>query len=227
MGRKRHDTSTVNLYHPENVTLKDYKRPREEWGKEYGPGERPIIYRPKRGQLNHKEELFAHWYVKTGCLSEAYKKAGLVREDIPPETLKKRLKSAPRRIFNKKSVQLRIQELLEKEKARLALTPENIADKFMAIYERAMLVDDLGAANNALENVGKHLGMFIDKKMILNKTTVSITPTDEKELDEKLKQLMRVAGAGQLPPPKQELKLIEAGEVMDAVAVGPIGDDSR
>jgi tRNA A-37 threonylcarbamoyl transferase component Bud32 len=199
--------------------------PRHEWGPEYKPGMVPLIMRPKRGQVNHKEELFAHWYVKTGSISEAYIEAGYVREDLPEAIKKKRMKSAPRRLFNKPAVQLRIKELMEADAQRLALTPENIADRFMKIYDRALETEDLSAANTALENVGKYLGMFIDKKMVLTKN-ISETPKNVEELDDKIGQLMHIMKAGLPAPKKEEAKIIDV-EVTSAVDDRPDRNDSN
>ena len=55
---------------------------------------------------------------------------------------------------------------------------DDIVEKFLTTYNQAMASEDFTNANRALENLGKHLGMFVEKAMIEQKITMSAEQLD-------------------------------------------------
>lgn len=73
------------------------------------------------------------------------------------------------------------------EKAKMGLLVEDVAAWFENIATKAMEAGDFTNANRAMENYGKYLGMFIDRKEITH-TQV----TSKSELDARIAELQRV-----------------------------------
>lgn len=73
------------------------------------------------------------------------------------------------------------------EKAKMGLLVEDVARWFENIATKAMESGDFTNANRAMENYGKYLGMFLDRKEIIHKTVYS-----KAELDSRIAELQQV-----------------------------------
>lgn len=60
----------------------------------------------------------------------------------------------------KSSIKQRIKELQEKQKKRLDYNADDVVQGFIDVTSRAQTAKDLGNENRALENLGKHLGIY-------------------------------------------------------------------
>lgn len=73
------------------------------------------------------------------------------------------------------------------EKAKMGLLVEDVASWFESIATKAMEVGDFTNANRAMENYGKYLGMFVDRKEITHKNVYN-----KAELDARIAELQAV-----------------------------------
>ena len=60
----------------------------------------------------------------------------------------------------KSSIKQRIKELQEAQKKRLDYGSDDVVQGFIDVTKRAKKAKDLGNENRALENLGKHLGIY-------------------------------------------------------------------
>ena len=61
---------------------------------------------------------------------------------------------------------------------KLVINIDEIVEKFLTTYHQAMSAEDFTNANRSLENLGKHLGMFIEKSLVEQKITMSADQLD-------------------------------------------------
>ena len=61
---------------------------------------------------------------------------------------------------------------------KLIINIDEIVEKFLTTYHQAMASEDFTNANRSLENLGKHLGMFIEKSLVEQKITMSTDQLD-------------------------------------------------
>lgn len=73
------------------------------------------------------------------------------------------------------------------EKARMGLRIEDVANWFENIAKAAMEAGDFSNANRAMEQYGKYLGMFVERKEITHRTIQS-----KEELDARIAELKAV-----------------------------------
>jgi hypothetical protein len=73
------------------------------------------------------------------------------------------------------------------EKAKMGLMVEDVARWFENIATAAMEAGDFANANRAMENYGKYLGMFIDRKEIVHRNVQT-----KDELDARIRELQAV-----------------------------------
>ena len=78
-------------------------------------------------------------------------------------------------------------------------------------YMRSTEAEDYTNANRSLENMGKHLGMFIDKKEIKQNTHFhGADSTFTSHLDADIKNLAAISGF------EEDLKVIDGGKKRDS-----------
>lgn len=100
-----------------------------------------------------------------------------------------------------------IEILREDVVEKVSWNAQKVLDKMYQTYMRATEAEDYTNANRSLENMGKHLGMFIDKKEIKQHTHFqgadeAFTPN----LDEDIKRLANISGYD------LDLKVINGGK---------------
>lgn len=136
-------------------------------------------------RLTAKEMAFVRHYLRTGSAIEAYRLAGYYHKkghnweyDWAQE------------ILGRPRVQGALAGIMEERVEENKLTMQQVADKFMNIYNVALEKEDHTNANRALENLGKWLGMFVEKKEVTNKNYTM----DEEDNKEEIERLARAAG---------------------------------
>jgi hypothetical protein len=121
------------------------------------------------------QEKFCMEYAATGDELNAYKVAGYKEDDTNGLTRRR-----ARQLLNNKKVQARIEEYQEQALKRISWTKEKVLE--------------------ALENIGKHLGMFVDVSKIEQNITTSELLTNDTDKD--IERLADVVG----------LKIVKGGK---------------
>lgn len=119
---------------------------------------------------NPRHERFAQELAKGKCQSEAYEAAGYA----PSEPNASRLTRHDK-------VQERVRELQERAAANVVVTREWVLEQLVDNAARAKEAGDYGPSNQALNLVGKELGMFVERteNVNLNHDISGELPTDE------------------------------------------------
>ena len=121
------------------------------------------------GGLTPRQEKFCLEYMKTGDPEHAFKISGYKS---------KRLKAGANRLFEKPLIQIRINEIREQALKDIKVNAEKVIDRILEVYDAAMQESDYTNANRAMESVGKHLGMFVDRS---EQKVTQLTKGDEPE----------------------------------------------
>ena len=121
------------------------------------------------GGLTPKQEKFCLEYMRTGDPEEAYKKAGYKSRWLKP---------AVKRMLTNPLIQMRLNEIREQALKDVKVNAEKVLDKVMEVYDSAMQESDFTNANRAMETIGKHLGMFVDRS---EQKVTQLTKGDEPE----------------------------------------------
>ena len=135
------------------------------------------------GGLTPRQEKFCLEYMKTGDHEQAFKSCGYKS---------KRLKAGANRLFENPLIQLRINEIREQALKDVKVNAEKVLDRIMEVYDAAMQESDYTNANRAMESVGKHLGMFVDRS---EQKVTQLTKGDEpEEVKKDIHRLAEVIG---------------------------------
>ena len=135
------------------------------------------------GGLTPKQEKFCLEYMRTGDPEEAYKKAGYKSRWLKP---------AVKRMLTNPLIQMRLNEIREQALKDVKVNAEKVLDKVMEVYDSAMQESDFTNANRAMETIGKHLGMFVDRS---EQKVTQLTKGDEPEtVKEDIHRLAEVIG---------------------------------
>lgn len=137
--------------------------------------------------LTVMQESFCQHYAATGDAYTSFVRAGYRAPD--PEAGK----ADARHFLKLRRIQRRIEEIKVQMSEERKVTVQNIIDNFMKVYETCMRDADFANANRALENVGKHLGMFVEQKKI------TVSPfTASADRNEMINDIKRLADAANL-----------------------------
>lgn len=120
-------------------------------------------------RLSPMQYKFAYEFLETGDAHQAYINAGYSVKGKKPFQIRGRAKD----LLKTPKVSAFVDYIREKAVDKLALSVEDIVNKFLTTYDTAMQEGDLTNANRALENLGKHLGMFVERSMVEQKITMS------------------------------------------------------
>lgn len=143
------------------------------------------------GGLTPKQEKFCLEYMRTGDPEEAFKNADYKSRYIKP---------AVKRLLTNPLIQMRLQEIREQALKDIKVNAEKVIDKVLEVYEAAMQESDYTNANRAMETVGKHLGMFVDRS---EQKVTQLTKGDEPEaVKQDINRLAEVIG----------LKVVDGGK---------------
>jgi phage terminase small subunit len=140
------------------------------------------------GGLTPMQEKFCLEYMRTGDPEEAYKKAGYKSRHLKP---------AVKRMLVHPLIQLRLEEIREQALKDIKVNAEKVIDKILEVYDSAMSESDYTNANRAMESIGKHLGMFVDRS---EQQVTQLTKGDEPETVKKdIYRLAEVIGLKVVP----------------------------
>ena len=168
------------------INPKEYERRKEE-----------ILERPAKHKMFEKSTLPRGMtpIQETGDEHNAYKVAGYKEDDTNGLTRRR-----ARQLLNNKKVQARIEEYQEQALKRISWTKEKVLEKMHEVYQNSITEGDHTNANRALENIGKHLGMFVDVSKIEQNITTSELLTNDTDKD--IERLADVVG----------LKIVKGGK---------------
>lgn len=120
---------------------------------------------------NQRHERFAQELAKGKSASEAYIEAGYEES-----------RSAASRLSANVNVQQRVAELKERAAANVVVTREWVLEQLVDNAAKAKAAGDFGPSNQALNLVGKEIGMFVDRSESVNiNHDVTDTPLTEEE----------------------------------------------
>jgi phage terminase small subunit len=154
--------------------------------------------RSEQYNLTKKQTRFAELYIETNDPIHSLVEAGYA----PVKTKDGRVdrtRTARRASTYLSNPKLRayIEILREDVVEKVSWNAQKVLDKMFQTYMRATEAEDYTNANRSLENMGKHLGMFIDKKEIKQNTTTTFQGTDETftpDVEEDIKRLANISG---------------------------------
>ena len=160
-------------------------------GEEPRPNARSESY-----NLTKKQTKFAEVYIETNdpihALVEAgyapvYTKDGRVDRTRTGRRAQQYLSNPKLRAY--------IEMLREDVVEKVSWNAQKVLDKMYQTYMRATEAEDYTNANRSLENMGKHLGMFIDKKEIKQNTTFQgVDEAFTPDVDSDIKRLADISG---------------------------------
>ena len=135
------------------------------------------------GGLTPRQEKFCLEYMKTGDSEQAFKVSGYKS---------RYLKAGANRLLEKPLIQMRINEIREQALKDIKVNAEKVIDKIIEVYDAAMQESDYTNANRAMESVGKHLGMFVDRSE--QKVTQLTKGEEPEEVKKDIHRLAEVIG---------------------------------
>ena len=150
--------------------------------------------------MSPKQEKFCMEYIATGDSLTAYKAAGYAPGKSHSDTRRR-----ASTLLKKPKIEQRINDLREVALDRMAWSAEHVLQRLDEVYQHALSNGDYTNANRSVENVAKHLGMFVDRSEQRIKMG-SLGDSDEKEkVQNDIERLAEIAG----------FKVIEGGKQKD------------
>ncbi len=125
-------------------------------------------------RLSPMQYKFAYEFIETGDAYAAYLNAGYRVEGKKPFQIRGRAKE----LLAVPKVNAFVEHIRNKAMEKLVINIDEIVEKFLTTYHQAMSAEDFTNANRSLENLGKHLGMFIEKSLVEQKITMSADQLD-------------------------------------------------
>ena len=168
----------------------------DEKDKLKGQYDTPENARSENYGLTRKQIKFAEQYIATNDAIHALVEAGYAPVNTKDGRLD-RTRTARRAQQDLSNPKLRayIEMLREDVVEKVSWNAQKVLDKMYQTYMRATEAEDYTNANRSLENMGKHLGMFIDKKEIKQNTHFhGADSTFTSDLDADIKNLAAVSG---------------------------------
>ena len=150
--------------------------------------------------MSPKQEKFCMEYIATGDSLTAYKAAGYAPGKSHSDTRRR-----ASTLLKKPKIEQRINDLREVALDRMAWSADHVLQRLDEVYQHALSNGDYTNANRSVENVAKHLGMFVDRSEQRIKMG-SLGDSDEKEKEQNdIERLAEIAG----------FKVIEGGKQKD------------
>ena len=137
--------------HERKKYTKDEMLERAEKGENFKPGNFIAGMAPK-------QEKFCMEYIATGDSLIAYKAAGYAPGKSHSDTRRR-----ASTLLKKPKVEQRINDLREVAIDRMAWSADHVLQRLDEVYQHALQNGDYTNANRSVENVAKHLGMFVDR----------------------------------------------------------------
>ena len=164
--------------------------------------------RSENYNLTRKQILFAEKYIATNDATHALVEAGYAPVRTKDGNLDKtRTGRRAHQYLSNPKLRAYIEILREDVVEKVSWDAQKVLDKMYQTYMRATEGEDYTNANRALESMGKHLGMFIDKKEIKQNTHFhGADSAFTQDIDADIKNLAAVSGY------EMDLKIIKGGK---------------
>jgi hypothetical protein len=147
--------------------------------------------------MSPKQEKFCMEFIATGDSLIAYKEAGYAPGKNHSDTRRR-----ASTLLKKPKIEQRINDLREVAIDRMAWSADHVLQRLDEVYQHAVQNGDYTNANRSIENVAKHLGMFVDRtEQKIKMTTLSDTDSSE-DVKKDIDRLAGIAG----------FKVIEGGK---------------
>ena len=159
--------------------------------------------------LTRKQIRFAEEYIATNDATHALLEAGYAPVKKSDGDLDKTRtgRRAQQYLANPK-LRAYIEILRDDVVEKVSWDAQKVLDKMYQTYMRATEADDYTNANRSLENMGKHLGMFVNKSEIKQSTTFQgIDEAFTPNVDEDIKRLANISGYSVIKGGKEWAKL--------------------
>ena len=133
--------------------------------------------------LSPMQEKFCLEYTATGDTLTAWRAAGYKEGKTEADT-----RAESKRLLKNDKVEERCNQIRLDAMKDVGLNINEVVKKFMKVYDRGMEENDLTNSNRAMEFIGKHLGMLIERKEIKQ----DITTKSPEELEREIKHYENV-----------------------------------
>ena len=133
--------------------------------------------------LSAMQEKFCLEYTATGDVLAAYRSAGYSEKGNEAQT-----RSEAKRLLKNDKVEERCNQIRMDAMKDVSVNINEVVKKFMDVYNRGLADNDLTNANRAMEFIGKHLGMLIERQEIKQ----DITTKSPEELEREIKHYENV-----------------------------------
>ena len=133
--------------------------------------------------LSAMQEKFCLEYTATGDVLAAYRSAGYSEKGNEAQT-----RSEAKRLLKNDKVEERCNQIRLDAMKDVSVNINEVVKKFMDVYNRGLADNDLTNANRAMEFIGKHLGMLIERQEIKQ----DITTKSPEELEREIKHYENV-----------------------------------
>lgn len=164
---------------------------RAEKGRNFKPGNFIAGMAPK-------QEKFCMEYIATGDSLIAYKAAGYAPGKNHSDTRRR-----ASTLLKKPKIEQRINDLREVAIDRMAWSADHVLQRLDEVYQHALQNGDYTNANRSVENVAKHLGMFVDRSEQKIKMGALGDSDSSEEVKKDIERLADIAG----------FKVIEGGKI--------------
>ena len=187
--KRRKDVRLVR--HERKKYNKEEMLERAEKGRNFKPGNFIAGMAPK-------QEKFCMEYIATGDSLIAYKAAGYAPGKSHSDTRRR-----ASTLLKKPKIEQRINDLREVAIDRMAWSADHVLQRLDEVYQHALQNGDYTNANRSVENVAKHLGMFVDRSEQKIKMGALGDSDSSEEVKKDIERLADIAG----------FKVIEGGKI--------------
>ena len=147
--------------------------------------------------MSPKQEKFCMEYIATGDSLTAYKSAGYAPGKNHSDTRRR-----AGTLLKRPKIEQRIDDLREVALDRMAWSADHVLQRLDEVYQHSLSNGDYTNANRSVENVAKHLGMFIDRSEQRIKMGALGDSDEREDVQKDIQRLAEMAG----------LKVIEGGK---------------
>ena len=139
--------------------------------------------------MSPKQEKFCMEYIATGDSLTAYKAAGYAPGKNHSDTRRR-----ASTLLKQPKIEQRINELREVALDRMAWSADHVLQRLDDVYQHALSNGDYTNANRSIENVAKHLGMFVDRSEQKIKMGSLGDSNDSDAVKKDIERLAEIAG---------------------------------
>ena len=139
--------------------------------------------------MSPKQEKFCMEYIATGDSLTAYKAAGYAPGKNHSDTRRR-----ASTLLKQPKIEQRINDLREVALDRMAWSADHVLQRLDDVYQHALSNGDYTNANRSIENVAKHLGMFVDRSEQKIKMGSLGDSNDSDAVKKDIERLAEIAG---------------------------------